>query len=178
MKRKLLIHYLFFFSFFIFVAMRRGFFSLGSIPFWVGGLIGTLLPDLDHVFYSFVYKDKSVSFLSFKSLLYQKKYLSAFYSILEKSDTSEVSAFHSFSFQLLFFVLTFWIVTSSSSVFAVGLVMAFTLHLLVDQLNDLLSKGNLGSWYSGFFNLEIPEDKHVFYWFAILVLFILVSFVF
>ncbi len=178
MKQKLLVHYLFLFSFFIFVAIRRNFFSLGSFPFWIGGLIGTFLPDLDHIFYSFFYKEESKSFLSFKTFLSQKKYVSAFYSLLENDDSIGVSAFHSFSFQLLFFILTFWIFTSSSSLFAVGLVLAFTLHLLVNQLSDLLVKGNLDSWSSGFFRLEIPKGKHLFYWLSIFALFVLISFVF
>ncbi len=178
MKQRLLVHYLFFFSFFIFVAIRKNLFSFNSLPFWIGGLVGTVLPDLDHIFYSLVYKEKSKSFLSFKNFLSQKKYLSAFCSLLEKGDGSEVSAFHSFSFQILFFILTFWIITSSSSSFAVGLVLAFTLHLLVNQLSDLLSKGSLDSWSFGFFKLEVPKDKHLVYWFVIFALFVLISFVF
>lgn len=140
--------------------------------------MGTLLPDLDHLFYAFVYKERSSSFLSFKSYLSQKKYLSALLSLFEKESKGGVSVFHSFSFQLLFFVLTFWIVTSSSSLFALGLVLSFSLHLLVNQLSDLLERGDLKSWSLGFFKFEVPQDKHLIYWFILVSVFLLFSLVF
>lgn len=178
MRQKLLVHYLFLFSFFIFVAIRRNLFSWLGLSFWFGGILGTLLPDLDHLFYAFVYKEESSSFLSFKSYLSQKKYLSAFVSLFKKDDKEGVSVFHSFSFQLLFFVLTFWIVTSSSSLFALGLVLSFSLHLLVNQFSELMEKGNLDSWSLGFFKFDVPRDKHFIYWLVLVVIFVLFSLVF
>lgn len=68
-------------------------------------------------------------------------------------DTAEVffnltpSPFRSIVFQTLFAAVSFFIISSSGSLFASGLVLILYLTLLLLCLGELKVVGNLGSWY-------------------------------
>lgn len=177
-KRELLIHYLFFLGFFIFLAIRRSLFSLYSIPFWLGGIVGTLVVDLDHLLYAFFLNRNDLASQRAIYHFKNKQYLKGLLVLWDAKDNRTNQVFHSFSFQLVFLVLTFWIVTSSSSPFAIGLVLAFSLHLFVDQLSDLLEFGNLDLWRRGFFEVEIDGKAQLFYWLLAFFGFLTFSFLF
>ncbi|KKU17510.1 MAG: hypothetical protein UX25_C0008G0011 [Candidatus Woesebacteria bacterium GW2011_GWC2_45_9] len=49
MKKEIFIHFAFLVSLFIFVSIIRKYLSFSFWPFWAGGIIGTLLPDIDHI---------------------------------------------------------------------------------------------------------------------------------
>ncbi|MFI5241188.1 MAG: hypothetical protein ACHQUA_02010, partial [Microgenomates group bacterium] len=53
MKRELILHLSVFFAFFALATLLRQFFSLSYWPFWLGGIVGTFLPDIDHFIYVF-----------------------------------------------------------------------------------------------------------------------------
>jgi len=48
--------------------------------------------------------------------------------------------FHTILFRAIFFVLTFWVMTSSTSLFGKGIVLAFCLHLVIDQIDRFLEE--------------------------------------
>jgi hypothetical protein len=54
--------------------------------------------------------------------------------------------FHTFFFQIIFLILTFWLISSSASLFGRGLVLSFALHLSIDQITDLLDMKSLDNW--------------------------------
>lgn len=66
--------------------------------------------------------------------------------------------FHTATFQIIFMILTFWIITSSGSPFGRGLVLAFALHLSIDQIVDINETGGLSNWFKNF-PLWQPADK-------------------
>ena len=177
-KREILTHYLFFLAFFIFLAIRRNLFSFSSFPFWLGGVIGTFLVDLDHFLYAFLLNPQDLA--SQRAIYYLKKreYIRAFLVLWDAKENRTHQVFHSFSFQIIFLILAFWVVSSSGSLFAIGLVLAFSLHLFIDQFSDFLVLGNLDLWKNGFFNLRIEERGQLFYFILSLLIFIAFSFVF
>ncbi|BCX14350.1 MAG: hypothetical protein KatS3mg088_033 [Patescibacteria group bacterium] len=177
-KRELLIHYLFFLGFFIFLAIKRNLFSLYSIPFWLGGIVGTFVVDLDHLLYAFLLNKNDLA--SQRALYYFKnrQYLKGLLILWDAKDNRTHQVFHSFSFQLIFLVLTFWVVSSSGNYLAIGLVLAFSLHLFVDQLSDLLESGNLDLWKNGFWQVKIEGRNQLFYWIIVFSSFLLLSFLF
>ncbi|HTK03483.1 MAG TPA: hypothetical protein VL401_01815 [Alphaproteobacteria bacterium] len=81
--------------------------------------------------------------------------LGIFLPYLDRFLKTEELIFHTIFFQIIFLVLTFWILTSSGSLFGKGLVLSFALHLSVDQLAGLQEEKNLG-------NLNINQSKT--YW--------------
>ena len=80
--------------------------------------------------------------------------------------------FHTAFFQIIFLVLTFWIMTSSGSIFGKGIVLAFSLHILIDQIVDLTEMKTFDNWlrFSPWY-LDLPKAK--IYWLVMLILTIL-----
>lgn len=145
MKRELFIHFSFWVSFFIFVALVRHYLAVPYWPFWVGGVIGTLLPDLDHVIYFYVVSPSELTSQRFNFLLQKKDILRMVQLLYETRAERRGLIFHTIFFQLIFTVLTFLMVTSSSLV-GKGIVLAFFLHLIIDQIMDLTELGTLDNW--------------------------------
>lgn len=81
--------------------------------------------------------------------------------------------FHTFLFQVIFAVLTLYVLTSTASAVAFGISFFAYLSLLKDQAADL-SGGNLDGW-GGFFRLNVPYNLQKFWFFggvAILIYFL------
>ena len=99
----------------------KKYFDLSYWTFWIGGIVGTILPDTDRALYP---------------------YLGLPEPVIQKKDL----IFHTTFFQIIFLVLTFWMITSSGSFFGRGLVLAFSLHLLVDQAIYLIETKDKVRW--------------------------------
>lgn len=146
MRRESFVHFAFWLSFIVLISILKNYLTLDYWPFWVGGLVGTVIPDLDHFIYVLFLNpheltSQRVNFLMKKrdvfrvvSLLYETRY--------ERKNL----VFHTFLFQIIFIAFTFFIVSSSLSIFVRGLVLSFSLHLIVDQLVDIFDMGNLDNW--------------------------------
>lgn len=147
MKRKLFIHFSFLISFFLFISLYRNWFDLHYWPFWLGGIVGILLPELDHIVYVFFSNPHEVTSQRVQFLCRNKEYKKCFRLLLATRQERIGLIFHTILFQAIFMVLTFWVVTSSTSLFGRGIVLAFSLHLLIDQIDRFMEKGDLSSWF-------------------------------
>lgn len=163
MRREMFLHYSFWFSFFVFVAIAKHYLALPFWGFWLGGIFGTILPDLDHVIYFYLVKPVELTSQRFNFLL-EKREIGRMVSLLYETRTERAGLiFHSIFFQLIFLVLTFWMLSSSGSLFGKGMVLAFALHLLVDEAIDLNEMGNLGNWFKNLpVTLDLTQSK--IYW--------------
>ena len=163
MKKEAFLHLSFLVSFFVFISIFKGWVSLSYWPLWVGGLVGNLLTDFDHVIYVFFLKPHELTSQRASYMMGKKRFFDTV-DLLAKTRTERTSLiFHSILFQLVFLVLTFFVITSSGNLFGRGLVLAFSLHLLVDQAVDLMEIGSLNTWFNNF-PITIPEDKQGAYW--------------
>ena len=175
MKKELTVHFVFLVSFSIFLSLARGWLDLSHWMFWIGGIVGTVLPDLDHLVYIFFIKPHELTSQRTVSLLGKKEVLKALNLLAETRSERRQLIFHTVGFQIIFFILTFLVVTSSGSYFGTGLVLAFSLHLLVDQLVDFFETDSLDNWFKQIpFKLE--REKIVFYWLAVLFVFLFLAF--
>jgi hypothetical protein len=175
MKRELFLHFAFWFSFFVFITLFKQYFNLSYWPFWVGGIIGTILPDLDHIIYFYLVSPTDLTSQRFNFLL-QKKEIGRMISLLYETRNERTGLiFHTFLFQVIFLVLTFWLLTSSGSIFGRGLVLAFSMHMIIDQLIDLNEMGNLSNWTKNF-PFVLDEQKTKIYWVGMLVINLLIGF--
>jgi hypothetical protein len=59
-------------SFFILISVYRDWLSLSFMPFWLGGIMGTLLPDIDYLIYVYVFKPKESSSQEVAGLISQR----------------------------------------------------------------------------------------------------------
>lgn len=174
MKREIFLHFSFWFSFFVFCVLVNGLYSLNLsealrfAPFWLGGIFGTLLPDIDHLLYLYLHSQEYVSQRA--GFMFDKREIGRTFQFLyETRGERKNLIFHTFYFQIIFLVLTFWVVTSSNSLFGKGLVLAFSLHLLIDQIVDLMEMESFDNWTKNSpFNLDINRAK--LYWLSALIL--------
>lgn len=175
MRKEAFIHLSFLISFFIFISLFKGWMDVSYWPFWLGGIIGNFLPDLDHFIYVYFLKPYELTSQRVSYMLGKRDVLRTFRLLAETRSERTKLIFHSGLFQLILLVLTFLVVTSSGSLFGRGLVLAFFLHLLVDQMVDLAEIGNLDNWFGGF-PVAFNENQARGYCFIMIFVFLLLGF--
>lgn len=146
MRRETFIHFAFWFSFFVIVSIFRNYLSLNYWQFWVGGIIGTILPNIDHLIYVLFLNPQELTSQRVSFLLKRKEILRILTLLSETRSERKNLIFHTLVFQIIFTIVTFLIFSSSTSILARGIVLSFSIHLLVDQLVDLLELKDLKNW--------------------------------
>ena len=170
MKKKISLHLLFMISFFLLISVLRDWFGIYYLQFWVGGLVGVILPDIDRLVYVYVIKPEEAGSKQVSDLVSQRKVKETFDLLSKMNMDRSQLMFHSARFQLIFLLFTFWIVTSSNSLFGWGLALAFTLHLLIDQAVDYASSKDLSLWFRDIpFEIDVDQRK-LFFWVNLVIL--------
>lgn len=122
--------------------------SFSSWPFWIGGIVGNFLPDLDHLIYAYFLRPHELTSQRVGYLVGQRRLIDGLRLLAVTRSERTKLIFHTAGFQLIFLVLTFLVVTSSGSLLGRGVVLAFFLHLLVDQAIDFM-EGADRNWFGG-----------------------------
>lgn len=169
MKKEISIHLFSYLLFFFIVTLLQGWFTLEIIPFWIGGLVGSLLPDVDYLIYIYYLRPHELTSQRATAMLTRGEVWKSFNLLSATRRERTKLIFHTSWFQIVFLVLTFWVVTSSGNWFGRGLVIAFSLHLLVDQLIDFSEIGSLQNWFKDV-KVELDKEKSLFYCLAILII--------
>jgi hypothetical protein len=170
MKKELARHFFYLIILFVPIFILK-YLNIHNWPFIIGGIIGTILPDIDHVIY--VYYLRPYELTSQRVMFEAKKgNLWATWDLLSSTRSERTNLIlHSVLFQILFTILSFLVITSSGSLFGKGLVLAFLLHLLVDEIWDLKANGNLFSWFKNIpIVLDISQVKYYLYANAAIIL--------
>jgi len=162
MRREFFIHFAFWFSFFVLVSVFKNFLSLSYWPFWLGGIIGTLIPDIDHLIYVFFLNPQELTSQRVNFLVRKREIFRVITLLNETRSERKNLIFHTFLFQIIFLVFTFFIITSSTSILVYGIVIAFLVHLFVDQLADILDIKSLSNWGS-LFSFDLNYNKSILY---------------
>lgn len=159
MKKEILIHSLSILFFILIVIVVRQWFSLSFWPIIPGIIIGTLLPDIDHLIYVYYLRPYEVTS---QRAIYgvQKGELVKTWELLASTRSERKHLIlHTALFQTIFIVLSFLIITSSASILGRGIVIAFMLHLVVDQALDIKQSGSLANWFHNFPLLSQIENE-------------------
>ncbi len=136
--------------------------------------MGTLLIDIDHFLYALVIYPHELTSMRIRHLIDQRRFKDALILIADTQDERTKLPFHNALFQLVFYVLCFFVLTSTGSLFGSGLVMAMALHLLKDEL-DLLLRGRdeqLQRWLFWQVKTDITLNQQKFFVFLMLLVFI------
>jgi len=173
MKKELVTHFSFMIALFIFISLYRGWFDLVYLPFWVGGILGTILPDIDHLIYVYFLRPGDPTSQKVAFLIEKREAIKSIVLLAETRAERKHLVFHTLQFNILFLLFVFLITTSSGSFLGRGLVLAFSLHLLIDQVVDFMETGNLSNWLRQV-NIEFSKDQRR--WYLILNLIILLIF--
>ena len=75
--------------------------------FWLGGLVGFLLLDLDHYLYALVLYPQELVSLRIRNLLQERRFKETAELIVETDEQRTKLAFHNVLFQVVFFVFCF-----------------------------------------------------------------------
>ena len=164
MKKDYIIHFTYMVALFITASLLKGWFDFAYISFWVGGILGTFFPDIDHLVYVYVLKPKESTSLQVGSLISQGKVKDSLGLLAKTMDERKELILHTAYFQAMFVVFAFLIITSSGSLFGTGLVLAFALHLFIDQLIDYMQKGDYKEWFD---KIPIDLDKKQRVWYLV-----------
>lgn len=134
MKRVFFIHFSFLVSFFILLSLINSWLSLSYWPLWLGALAGSILPELDSLIYVLFINPQELTSQRVIYFLKKGSFLNAVRLLVETRAERGNLVFHSLSFIFVSFLLLFWLVTSSGSLFGKGIVFAMVMHLLVNEL--------------------------------------------
>lgn len=162
MKKELFIHFPFLISFLILVTVVKGWLSLAYWPFWVGGVLGMVFPYLDHILYVFLLRPYELTSQRVINFVRRKELKNALKLLIDTKEERRDLIIHTVYFQIIFAVLTFFVVTSSNSLLGRGLVLGFFLHLIVDQFKDLQTVGDLNRWFRGF-NVSFDKKTYIYF---------------
>lgn len=166
MKKEFIIHFSFLGAFFIFISLMRGWFNTNYLIFWLGGLLGTLLIDVDHLIYVYFLKPHELTSQRVDNLLKKRQVKKTFELLtVTRSERTEL-IFHTAYFQIIFLLFAFLVVTSSGSILGRGLVLAALLHLLIDQVIDYFETGDIRNWFK---DLPVKLDKKQANWYMVSV---------
>lgn len=136
----------------------QGGFSLSNVVGLLAGfLVGSFLLDIDHFIYWFISFPKGPESLAAQALLREKKYKKLFEYLIDTRRQQTSLIFHHVYFQAVIFVLGIFVFTSTASVFTRSLIVFLSLHLILDQWRDFVSRPNrLQEWLFARLKLRLP----------------------
>lgn len=166
MKKEIATHFSFLIFFFIFITIFKGWLSLEYIPFWAGGIIGTLLIDLDHLIYVYFLRPKDEISMKASELLSKRKVKETLRMLASTRYERSTLVFHTIYFQAIMLVFTLLVVTSTASILGRGIVLAASLHILIDQVIDYIEIGSIQTWFR---DIPVTLEKKQSFWFLVIV---------
>jgi hypothetical protein len=107
---------------------------------WLGALIGVFLLEIDQLFYLLIINPHELTSQRVQRLFQQRKIKEALLLINQTVAERDRMPLHNAFFQVILYVLCFFVVTSSTNLFGAGLVMGMAFHLLKDEVAYLLLK--------------------------------------
>lgn len=135
MKKDIIYCLTIFVIYFVFITLINKLFSFSYWPLYLGGLVGLFMPNLDHLLHVFIINPHELTSLRLLALIKEKRYKDVLLLLYYTKDERTNLIFHSVNFQLIFVLLTFWVLTSSGSLFGQGLVVAYLLSI-VSSIKD------------------------------------------
>lgn len=145
-KKEVVSHLLVTLIWLVIITLLRWDWHWNSILLWLGGLVGTFLIDIDHLIYTLWLYPHELTGMRVKRLTEQRRFKEVFNLLVETKKERVKLIFHNALFQAPFYVLCFFVLTSTGSLFGAGLVMAMVLHLLKGEIECLL-RGREGEAY-------------------------------
>ena len=129
MKQKIINNFILVFVYVLVVVLVNRYFNFSSLYILLGGLVGYYLPDLDHLLYIFILRPQDLTSQRFTSLLKNRNIKDAVVLAYDTTSERKDLIFHTFYFQVVFLILTFWVLTSSNNFFVKGLVLGGFLNI-------------------------------------------------
>ena len=141
---------------------------------WLGALVGTFLLDIDHLLYTLWIYPHELTSMRVKRLIDQRRFKEALILLADTHEERFKFSFHTALFQPILYVVCFFVLTSTGSLFGAGLVMAMALHLLKDEIELLLlgKEEHLRKWLFWQVKTEVSLNQQKFFVILMLLIFL------
>ena len=135
-----------------------------------GLLWGSFLLDVDHLIYWFFLKPNLEESELAKSAWKRGDYKSLL-KLLESTHENHINlVFHHYFFQIVITLISFFVFTSSSGIFAKAFLLAINIHLLVDEIKDFKNNPeHLKLWLFARETKQLPTESLKYYLLTFLV---------
>jgi len=156
------------------ITIARWQWEFNLIFLWLGGLLGVFLVDLDHWLYLLVAQPQELTSLRVKKLLAEKKYKEAFVLVTDTTGERMKLSLHNVLTQIILLVFGFFVLTSTQNLFGAGLVLGVSLHLLKDEVQDLLAgkDEHLRQWLWWPIKIDLSWDQQRYFVIVMLLAFL------
>ncbi len=141
----------------ILLTLTKRWFNFSFALVWLGVIAGYYLPFIDHLFYAYILRPNSEVSANIRNLVSIRKVRQLVSYVNETRDLREKLIIHTAYFQMVFLLLTFFILSSSSSLFGRGLVYGFSLKLFLEQVISYVNTKNIGKWFT---EMQVSMDAH------------------
>lgn len=175
MKKEILAHFTALVLLFVSISVIKKWLPFDYVYFWLGGIVGTILPDIDHLIYVYLLNPGELTSMRVNRGFVKGEVWSTLELLAVTRSERTSLIFHSIIFQGVFLLLTLFVVSSANSLLGKGIVIAFVLHLTVDQLLDLLQLGHINNWFRNL-PFALSKEQVTIYWVTILIVILLFGF--
>ncbi len=136
-----------------------------------GLVLGAFFLDIDHlVFWFYLKPELEESRLA--QIAWKKGDFKSLVKLLEATHTNHTSLiFHHYFFQIVITLISFFVFTSSSGIFAKAFLLAVNVHLLVDEVKDFRQNPeHLKLWLFAREKKQLPTDSLKYYLLTFIVI--------
>jgi uncharacterized membrane protein YagU involved in acid resistance len=177
LKKEFLINLFLTLIWLVLVTLLRWDWQWNLIWLWAGAILGIFLFNLDHVFYLLFVSPHELTSQRFRRLLEQRKFKEALTLMADTTYERQRLSFHNAFFQVILLVLCFFVLTSTNQLLGSGLVMGMMLHLLKDEVGELLNKREerLKKWLFWQVNFEISFEQQKLFVISMVLCFVALS---
>jgi len=175
-KKEFLSHLLITLGWLAIITLLRWGWHLDLIWLWLGGLVGAFLLDIDHLIYFFVTNPHELTSQRVRRLFDQRHFKEGLSLMTDTVLERPRLSLHNALFQVILCILAFFVLTSTNNLFGAGLVMGLALHLLKDELQDLINnEEHLRTWLFWQFKFEVSLQGQKIYLAIMMLLFLSLS---
>lgn len=139
MRKEIINHFIYYAGYFVFLTIVNSLYSFNYWPLYVGGLVGLFMSNIDHLLHVFVLKPQELTSQRVTTLIKNKQIKEAITLLYDTREERKDLMFHTVMYQLIFAVLTFWVVSSSGNLFGRGLVLSYYLSLVLFNLKKFVN---------------------------------------
>ena len=153
--------------------------SLQLLWLFLGITLGTVILDTDHLLFWFFLKPNLEESRLVKSALKNRDFIPIIKLINSSRQKHHNLIFHHYFFQIILTFFSFFIFTSTNSIFTSGLVLSINLHLIIDELTDYFNDPKiLQKWLFAREDSQLPIKFLGRYLTIFVVIFCLFTFLF
>ena len=146
-----------------------------SLNFWLGGIVGMPILDIDHLLYLFINSEEK-SCKKFFRIWREKKYQKAiFYLVSLHKNDNKKKLLHNGFFGMVWAVLCLLVLIMNKGLFQMGLMLSVYLHLLKDITEDLGDMEHLKAWLFWPVNKTISNRITIIYVILLIIQFLLLT---